>query len=275
MDMTFDGDSEIPRGNDRPWNPMSVDPVARQHSSYACYRGTAVVRPLAPETPVDAALVEGHDQLRQQILGDGFPCIGARSAFTRKAYRFGLYPDLTSDSAVRAVCHDLYEFCYEFPVVDNHFITFIAMFRGPTIGSELQFEDLLWRHLQAMHDLDSTFFTWDMSVASDPKSNNFSFSIGGRGMFVVGLHPKASRMARTMMYPTLVFNLHEQFERLRARGKFETMKQMIRARDMALQGSINPVLKNFGENSEARQYSGRAVPDNWQCPFHSRKQEKT
>jgi len=39
-----------------------------------------------------------------------------------------------------------------------------------------------------------------------------------------------------------VFNLHEQFERLRARGKFETIKQIIRAREMACQGSINPMI---------------------------------
>ena len=45
------------------------------------------------------------------------------------------------------------------------------------------------------------------------------------------------------------------------------MKNMIRARDMAFQGSINPVLEDFGVNSEARQYSGRAVEDNWRCPF--------
>ena len=36
---------------------------------------------------------------------------------------------------------------------------------------------------------------------------------------------------------------------------------------MALQGSINPVLARFGEASEARQYSGRAVLDTWACPF--------
>ena len=52
---------------------------------------------------------------------------------------------------------------------------------------------------------------------------------------------------------------------------------MIRARDMAFQGSLNPVLKNFGESSEARQYSGRAVPDDWKCPFHAKqkKQQET
>ncbi len=48
-----------------------------------------------------------------------------------------------------------------------------------------------------------------------------------------------------------------------------------RAREMAFQGSINPMLKNFGERSEASQYSGRAVSDNWPCPFHAHKKDET
>ena len=110
----------------------------------------------------------------------------------------------------------------------------------------------------AMHAVDAKFFAWDKSVDSDPASRNFSYSIGGRSMYVIGMHPQASRLARTRPYPTMVFNLHQQFERLRARGKFDAMKQTIRSREMSFQGSINPMLTSFGEHSEARQYSGRA-----------------
>ncbi len=265
-----DGD-EIARRDKCLWNPLSVDPVASHFSSYAAFQDSAVVRPLVPDVPVDAELIDAHDQLRQQIAGDHYPCIGAISVFAKKGYRFGLFPELACDSAVRAVCHDLYEFCHEFPIIDDQLITFIAMFRGPAIESEPHFEDLLWSQLQAMHALDSDFFAWDKHVDPDPKNNDFSFSIGGRAMFVIGMHSKASRLARTARYPTLVFNLHEQFERLRDRGKFESMKQVIRAREIAFQGSINPMLKNFGESSEASQYSGRAVSDNWPCPFHAHK----
>ncbi len=257
--------------NTRLWNPLSVDPLASQFSSYAAFNGKTLTKPFMPGEPVEIELAGAHAQMRQQILGQFYPCTGAISAFNQKSYRFGLYPELACDGAVSAVCHDLYNFCHEFPIVADHFITFIAMFRGPEIQSEQHFEDLLWSQLQAMHSLDSDFFTWDKSVDSAPQSHHFSFSIGGRGMYVIGMHPKASRLARTRSYPTMVFNLHEQFDRLRSRGKFETMKQTIRAREMAFQGSINPVLASFGENSEARQYSGRAVPDNWSCPFHSSK----
>ena len=256
------------------WNPLSVDPVASQYSSYAAFQDTAVVRPLVPDAPVDTELINAHDQLSQQIAGD-YPCTGAISVFAQKNYRFGFFPELSCDKAVRAVCHDLYEFCHEFPITDDQLTTFIGMFRGPAIASEQHFEALLWTQLQAMYAIDSDFFAWDKTVDSDPKTNNFSFSIGGRAMFVIGMHPKASRLARTFRYPTMVFNLHEQFERLRARGKFETMKQIIRAREMTLQGSINPMLKNFGESSEASQYSGRAVSGNWPCPFHAHTKDET
>jgi uncharacterized protein len=253
------------------WNPLSSDSVANQFSSYAAFNGKSVTRPFAPEAPIARDLLHAHDQLRQQILGQSYPCTGAISAFNQKTYRFGLYPNIASDEAVRAICHDLYCFSHEFPTLSDHFITFVTMFRGPIIQSEQHFEDLLWNQLQSMHTLDSDFFNWDQNVDSDPLNHRFSFSVGGRAMYVIGMHPKASRLARTGQYPTMVFNFHEQFDRLRVRGKFDTMKQTIRTRDMSVQGSINPMLSSFGDNSEARQYSGRAVPDNWVCPFHPHK----
>ena len=50
-----------------PWNPLSVDPVASQFSSYAAFQDTTVVRLLAPDVPADT---DAHDQLRQQISGE-------------------------------------------------------------------------------------------------------------------------------------------------------------------------------------------------------------
>ena len=45
------------------------------------------------------------------------------------------------------------------------------------------------------------------------------------------------------------------------------MQETIRHRDLQLQGTINPMLSDFGERSEARQYSGRIVEENWRAPF--------
>ena len=100
-----------------------------------------------------------------------------------------------------------------------------------------------------------------------PGLADFSFSLRGKAFFVIGLHPNASRLSRRYRCPALVFNLHEQFETLRRQGRYDRMRDVIRKRDAALCGSINPALRNFGEKSEARQYSGRAVREDWRCPF--------
>jgi len=51
-------------------------------------------------------------------------------------------------------------------------------------------------------------------------------------------------------------------------GTYQKVRDRIRDRDVALQGSINPMLEDFGNNSEAKQYSGRKVDKEWKCPFH-------
>jgi FPC/CPF motif-containing protein YcgG len=45
------------------------------------------------------------------------------------------------------------------------------------------------------------------------------------------------------------------------------MQTKIRTREVALQGIVNPMLAEHGEVSEARQYAGREVPTDWECPF--------
>jgi uncharacterized protein len=64
-----------------------------------------------------------------------------------------------------------------------------------------------------------------------------------------------------------VFNAHEQFEHLREHGMFLGMQSTIRGREVALQGKINPNLANYGDASEARQYSGKPVASDWRAPF--------
>jgi len=107
-------------------------------------------------------------------------------------------------------------------------------------------------------------------VSKDTENQHFSFSIGGKAFYIVGMHPGASRKARQSPYAAIAFNLHWQFEKLREMGSYETVRDKIRERDKELQGSINPVLEDFGSNSEARQYSGRKVEKDWKCPFHNK-----
>ena len=196
-----------------------------------------------------------------------FPCLGARSAFNKGRARFGLYQGLGEGHEVDALCADLGQFSQEFPDPGAEPVTFIAMFKEG-VATESQFVRQLWQHLQAMHEYDRNEFAWDSTVSSDPSRSDFSFSVAARAFFVVGLSPVSSRLSRRAPMPYLVFNFHDQFETLRASGKYALMQEAIRKRDIALQGSINPVLARFGDASEARQYSGQAVSQEWKCPFH-------
>ena len=258
----------------RPWNPLAKDAAALGRSSYHGVVDSQFVSILPRFGPPSAEAAEIHTTIRNIILGEGYPCVGSRSAMNKDMYRLGFYGELGSPETARGVCHDIYEFVREFKNYGNHFVTMMACFRSPEIRSELHFEEAIWQQIRCMHDVDRQFFDWDPNVSSDPGDSNFSLSLGGRGFFVVGLHPLASRKARRFPCPVLVFNLHEQFDRLRQRGKFEMMKTLIRARDQDYAGSINPMVADHGTISEARQYSGRAVADDWKCPFHAMEKGK-
>src|SRR5690606_24412693 len=150
--------------------------------------------------------------------------------------------------------------------------SFVALFDGPRDTDERRFDALLWSQLQRLPDLDAQVGTpWAADVSRNPDGPAFSLRQGGHPFFVIGLHPGASRTARRFEVPALVFNSHRQFEWLRADGRYAKMQKATRARDIALQGSINPNLADFGVASETRQYSGRAVEPEWTCPLRVRK----
>ena len=254
------------RGRAEAWNPLATE-AAAQWSSYLGPLGAALVPLLDPSRSPDAAELTVHERLRRMVLRPEYPCLGARSSFHRRLYRLGVYPEMGLGATARVVCHDLYEFAHELEQPNVRFATFIASFLGPRIRSELHFEHLLWAQLQQMHDIDARLFRWDPSVSSDPEDPWFSFSIGGHAYYIVGLHPLATRLARRLTYPSIVFNLHTQFALLGEQGRLDLFKKAIRSRDIALQGSINPTLINYASGSQARQYSGRAVEPGWRCPL--------
>ena len=149
------------------------------------------------------------------------------------------------------------------------FQSFAVVFDGPDDLTETEFEQHLWNRVQSLTEKDvHADQLHDARVSSDPGDPHFSLSFGGQGFFVVGLHPNASRRARRFERPTLVFNLHDQFERLREEGRYEKLRSTILARDDVYSGGLNPMLSRHGAASEARQYSGRAVDEAWACPFH-------
>lgn len=201
------------------------------------------------------------------IAAPQFPCLGAKAAFNSGAYDLSVYDCLASSNSTACLAADLEAFTRSDARRKNTYATFIALFREPNGVSEVAFERLLWSQLQSLTNLEYERREWDPAVSSNPADPHFSFSFGGQALYVVGMHSGSSRLARRFPWPVLVFNPHEQFERLRTDGRWRRMQESIRTRDVLLQGDVNPMLSDFGEASESRQYSGRAVEEDWEAPF--------
>ena len=208
------------------------------------------------------------NSFRDFIESAEFPCVGAKSALARDALStlsVGKIDSPADDVEIHRALRGFSETLdHDSPIVRS----FVVIFDGPGDLDEKAFETALWNRLQSLHNLDVVSGQpWSDAVDPDPQSPHFSLSLGGEPFFVIGLHPHASRPARRFEKPALVFNSHLQFEKLRADGRFDKMKEIIRERDAALSGSVNPMLSDHGKSSEARQYSGRAVDSEWKCPF--------
>lgn len=199
------------------------------------------------------------------IIARDHPCIMAQTVFSMDKVHFHEYDNFGSRETAKAIINDLKEYIAAYNFETNDFLTFLAAFKGKKDYSEEEFEKTLWEQLQHLHEVDEA--QWDEAVSPDPESKNFSFSLAGKAFYVVGLHPNSSRKARQAPVPAMAFNLHWQFEKLREMNSYHTVRNKIRERDIELQGEMNPMLQDFGESSEARQYSGRKVGEEWKCPF--------
>jgi FPC/CPF motif-containing protein YcgG len=194
--------------------------------------------------------------------------VGAKSALSRGKLTIVIARDIRSAWDDLRIYSGLLDFTLAYEQDSRLFQSLAVIFADGEVDSEAAFEQALWSRLQSLADKDVWHGqSYDERVSPDPANPHFSLSFGGQAFFVVGLHPRASRAARRFERPVLVFNLHDQFERLRAEGRYEQIREKIIARDVALTGTPNPMLARHGEMSEARQYSGRAVGEDWSCPF--------
>jgi uncharacterized protein len=217
----------------------------------------------------------GEEELRARIAAPEFPCVGAKSALARGTLKTLVCHSLDSGWDDVLIHRELMDWAAEYRADPTGLRSLAAVFSGPDDLSETAFEDLMWQRIQSFADKDHWLGQrYDHRVSADPDDPHFSLSFGGEAFFVVGLHPNASRPARRFPRPTLVFNLHAQFEALREEGKYERMRAKILERDEELAGSINPMLARHGEASEARQYSGRVVGEDWRCPFRDKRAEE-
>ena len=200
------------------------------------------------------------------ILEEDHPCIMAQTVFSQEKTIIKNYKRFSLPESTEKLLEDLENYIKSYDFSSNEFQSFIAVFPQSKIYSEDEFELVLWKQLSDLKKLDN--HPWDPEVSSNPEDKNFSFSIAGRAFYIVGMHPESSRISRRSPFPSIAFNLHTQFEKLREMGVYQNVRDKIRERDIAVQGTINPMLEDFGENSEARQYSGKSTDEDWVCPFH-------
>ncbi|QZH75504.1 MAG: YqcI/YcgG family protein [Erythrobacter sp.] len=213
-----------------------------------------------------------REEMEDWIRQDEFPCVGAKSALARGSLKVVPARDITSAWNDVRIHDELLEWAYAYRDEPSGLRSLAVIFEGPLDLTEQQFEHALWERIQSLADKDHwRGQPYDERVSADPGNPHFSLSFGGEGYFVVGLHPNASRPARRFKRPTLVFNLHDQFEQLREQGRYERMRETILDRDIKLAGDANPMLSRHGDASEARQYSGRAVEPDWIPPFDDKR----
>lgn len=198
-----------------------------------------------------------------------FPCVAAKTALTWNQLHCLVVDHLACPKDDAAILDFIYQFVDDYRQSDKLYHSAAVIFKGPEAPNEALFEELFWQRLQALSNLDAQRYHYDRRVVADPTSPDFSFSLKEEAFFVIGLHPGSSRPARQFSYPTLVFNAHAQFEQIRANGRYENLRDTIRTRDVAYSGSINPMLQDFGEASEAYQYTGKLYTEAWKCPFLS------
>jgi len=196
-----------------------------------------------------------------------FPCIAAKAALNKQQLKCMVADHIGCPKDDVQILKFLSEFVDDYRVSKTFYHSAAIIFKQPENLAEQAFDDLFWKKLQSLSNLDAQCHKYDSRVDKNPASPSFSFSINEEAFYIIGLHPLNSRHSRRFKYATLVFNPHEQFENLKTTGKYDTMKKAVRKRDIALSGSVNPMLKDFGVASEVFQYSGQKYDENWKCPL--------
>lgn len=210
-----------------------------------------------------------HRHFTDWISSEAFSCLAAKAAVRRGILTPVQLGTMGSAETTWALHSAISEFVTGQLRPTENFASFVAVFDGPAGLTEPEFDDLMWRQLTDLHHLDAERgFAWAPDVAHDPASPDFAFSVAGHPFFVVGMHENASRVSRRYSRPALAFNSNHQFRRLKQSGVYYGLQRRIRQREERLQSSINPNLAEFGEASDARQYSGARTDEQWSCPFH-------
>ena len=200
-------------------------------------------------------------RLAQFIEAADFPCVGAKAALNRDGMRFVVARDFRSAWDDLRILPALIDLSSRYRADPRLFQSLVVMFQTGAPDNEEAFERILWQRLGSLSDKDAWLGqSADSRVAHDPSDPHFAMSFGGEAFFVVGLHPQASRPARRFEYPAMVFNLHDQFERLREQGQYEKLRRrlsaVLRTRWLGhpdvSRGSISAASQSLAEQSQRR-----------------------
>ena len=205
----------------------------------------------------------------QFIRNKDFPCVGAKAALAKGQLNCMVAGHMACPASDKDILAYLYDFVEKYRSAGGHFHSAVVIFNGPKNITEAIFEELLWQRLQALSDLDAANYRYDGRVSADPSSPEFSFSLKEEAFFILGLHPASSRESRQFIYPTLIFNPHAQFESMKETNKYEMIRKVVRKKDIALSGSVNPMLSDYGKSPETMQYSGKNYDVRWKCPLQT------
>jgi len=183
-----------------------------------------------------------------------FPCVMAKSVLKKGHLENYQIKDSTSEEEL---LNYLYMFIDHFRNEPQKLHSCIFEFPCFEDSTFERFESYFWNLLEELSKLDKQKYRHDDRVSNSYSNSNYSYSLKEEAFFIVMLHPQSPRLSRRYSYPSIVFNPHEQFENLRKANKYQKIKNIIRKRDQKVQGSVNPMLSDFGERNELYQYTGR------------------
>lgn len=213
-------------------------------------------------------IIEVEKEIKNLITQKNYPCVAALSSFYKQDYEVNTYSKMGQLHQRPQLRNDLLSYLAQYLETKSTYFTFWAVFEDSFFNDEEHFEAGLWDELSALTSEKTKAFDQDPRFSSDPTDKRFCFSLGGKAFFVVGLHPQSSRDSRKFPWPTLVFNVYEQFDQLMQKDLYQPMIQQNRKRDVQFQGNINPMVEQYGDDWESIQFSGKKNPGSWKCPFH-------
>lgn len=220
-----------------------------------------------PSTTRHSPLDQAREHVRALLTQKDYPCVAAQQSLRRDECHIELFRGFGSGESWRALRAGLLRFLAEQKRTGSTYLSYWAIFEECPEMTEDNFEGALWHELSCLTSVEEKNADWQQGKSLDPSQEEFRFSLGGTELFVVGLHPGASRKARRFYAPALVFNAFTQFERLQLLGQYDGMVRTIRTREKKFEGSVNPMVEQYGETWETIQASGKYNSSQWKCPF--------